>query len=727
MAARSVKIKLHNLTGFRLTKLEEGLDHGEWTGHVPEIIEPNSMVEFGSESGGDIPVLGSIGTGTEGHIKYKIEDGKNTECYFHWNNPFSSSAIGDHFNIFHEFINEGYAIYHTGDDNSHDEIVDLYIDISKEVTVPRFLPSTHGFRFANHWADFGYQIPALQDIPLIGDIKFGDASNGLCGGMVNAVRDYYEANYPIPQIQTVPNNPNDPLTKYIIDRLLASFDLRDVTMYLKLMSPAYADTDEGLLHQAGQQGRAYITIKEEWPMIKNDIDNGHPSPIGLIRIKSLNPGDLGHNHQVLVYGYKISGNNVVLRIYDPNYPARDNLEINLSLFSTAEPVKAVYNTNDGKPIYALFRTNYERRDGFPRFNYDRFISRFAATNIYASQAGKVYGTILLKKEAADWRDIRASDLGNPQTSDERFRAVSTYAVNNGYIGAFPNFFEADYGQGTVYGTLLIKKETADWKDIPAADLGNPQTPDERFRAVNTYASNNGYIGAFPNFFEADYGQGTVYGTLLIKKEAADWSDILASTLGIPQTFEERFRAVNTYAGNKGYAGAFPNFFEANYEYIGAFPNFFEADYGHGTVYGTLFIKKGAADWSDIPAVDLGNPQLPEERFRAMNTYAGKKGYIGAFPNFLEADYGQGTVYGTLLIKKEAADWKDIPAADLGNPQTPDERFRAVNTYASNNGYIGAFPNFFEADYGQGTVYGTLLIKKEAADWRDIPAADLKLQ
>ena len=362
MPARSVSININNLTAFALTKIEEALDHGAWTNDnpPPQTIAPYTRIYFEGESDG-------VMTGTEGHVKYRIEDGMNSDFYFHWDNPYSSNVIGDHYNIFHEFTNDKYAFWHTGNDNDQNEGIELYIDVSKDVVVPGFLPSASGFKFPNKWNDFGYPIPALNDIPVIGDIKFGDASNGLCGGMVFAVRDYYEARVPIPPTTIVPNNADDPLTKYIIDRLLASLDLDDVTMYIKLMNPVYADTDENIFNQLGEEGRAYVTIKEEFPMIKNDIDNGHPCPIGLIRIKSLNPGDLGHNHQVMVYGYRLTGSNVILRIYDPNYPSDDSITMNLSLASTGEPVHADYSVQDGKPIYALFRTNYENRDGFPRF------------------------------------------------------------------------------------------------------------------------------------------------------------------------------------------------------------------------------------------------------------------------------------------------------------------------------------------------------------------------
>jgi len=59
-----------------------------------------------------------------------------------------------------------------------------------------------------------------------------------------------------------------------------------------------------------------------------------------------------------------------------------------------------------------------------------------------------------------------------------------------------------------------------------------------------------------------------------------------------------------------------------------------------------------------------------------------------------------------------SEWRDVPASELGNPPPDDvgARFRATNDYAAKNGFVGGFPNFHEADYGQGTVYDTILIK-----------------
>jgi hypothetical protein len=131
-------------------------------------------------------------------------------------------------------------------------------------------------------------------------------------------------------------------------------------------------------------------------------------------------------------------------------------------------------------------------------------------------------------------------LGNPPGDDvgARFRATSDYATRNGFVGGFPNFHQANYGRGLVYGTFLFSADAAEWRDVPAAELGYPPGNDvgARFRATNDYANRHGFAGGFPNFYQADYGQGLVYGTLLIRHEAVEWRDVLADALGIFTNF-----------------------------------------------------------------------------------------------------------------------------------------------------------------------------------------------
>ncbi len=376
-AARSILVNCHNLTNVNFQWVKSEFTHGIVSHHdamnkdlyPPMNIPAHGVESWASESNGVL-------TGTEGYVSYKIADGKsNSNFYFHWNNPYASNAYGTHYNTFNETVSDGYIIYFTGNHRDFNEAVDLYIDYPKSNNVPGFLPSNNGFKFSNNnWSDFGYKLPLLQGFPGLEDIKLGTASNGLCGGMAFAARDYFEGRANIPAMTSNPNDAQNNFTKFIIKRLFNSFNTNDVTMYMKLMSPLYADTDEGALNSVGQMGRAYVTIREEWPMIKSDIDQGHPAPIGLIRVKSAWIGDLGQNHQVLVYGYTINNNSISLRIYDPNIPLNDNLVITIKLQGVDKPLSAVYNGSQ-KPVYALFRTNYTADASFPVYTSSRGVMR----------------------------------------------------------------------------------------------------------------------------------------------------------------------------------------------------------------------------------------------------------------------------------------------------------------------------------------------------------------
>ena len=102
--------------------------------------------------------------------------------------------------------------------------------------VTGFTPSSRAFRFANHWphvAAFTVQVLGVN-------VEVGNAQKGLCGGMVFAVRDYFQHDQPIPTDTTAPAS--GPLYEYIGRRLKESFDLPlGPTKYLALMAAPLAD------------------------------------------------------------------------------------------------------------------------------------------------------------------------------------------------------------------------------------------------------------------------------------------------------------------------------------------------------------------------------------------------------------------------------------------------------------------------------------------------------
>lgn len=241
-----------------------------------------------------------------------------------------------------------------------------------------FLPSTHSFHFDNDW-------PAGQADKVIhtvfGNIAIGDSSNGLCGGMVYAVRDYFESRIPIP----TGRRPvlGQPLYDFIVDRLFASFDLPNgPTKYYDWMTTADHDTwiKTGLAHR---------TILEEWPRIKADIDANRLSCIALVTIFSLNPGDMGQNHQVMVYGYDLDANqNLTLKIYDPNSLLSDNVRISLNLSNPAHTTPITHNVNIAHPIRGFFHCPYMHVNP-PQIDDAEIISFLAPSSMLANATGTV--------------------------------------------------------------------------------------------------------------------------------------------------------------------------------------------------------------------------------------------------------------------------------------------------------------------------------------------------
>lgn len=220
--------------------------------------------------------------------------------------------------------------------------------------VPGFLPSIFGLHFVN---GSGPQLPVLSIPTPFGNVNIGDTALGICGGMVFTARDFFEAKALPPVSTSAPSSQSDPVFTYLINRFFDSFNLPGgVVRYYALMDPALPD-HETELSKIGlaPHGRGWTMIHDEWPKIKADIDNGHPSPMALVLIKSVNPGDLGANHVVLAYGYDLNGTDLTLHIYDPNFPDNPNQTIRLSI---ADPFGTVALTSNHPGLNCFFRLDY---------------------------------------------------------------------------------------------------------------------------------------------------------------------------------------------------------------------------------------------------------------------------------------------------------------------------------------------------------------------------------
>lgn len=233
------------------------------------------------------------------------------------------------------------------------------VPVATSVRVPGFTPSVNGLHFIN---SFPSEPTLSYDLPGIGQISIGDASNGLCGGMVFTVRDVFETPGLAPVADVTQPAPGSPLFRYIVDRLIASFDIPHLGFmkyYEWMLTP---DGDSAWPPLITQRGVAWKTIVEEWPgRIQPELDAGRLCSIGLVTVASPNPGDLGRNHQVMAYGYDLDGaGNLALHVYDPNTaPAQaDGVTISLSLLDPGHATPIRHNVGIGGPIRGFFRTDY---------------------------------------------------------------------------------------------------------------------------------------------------------------------------------------------------------------------------------------------------------------------------------------------------------------------------------------------------------------------------------
>jgi len=230
--------------------------------------------------------------------------------------------------------------------------------------VAGFTASVNGFRFLNQ---FPHEPDLKIPLPRGGSLPIGDASNGVCGGMVYSVRDVFQTPGLAPVTATNPPGPDTPLYHYIVGRLIDSFDIPEigVARYYEWMLAPNGDRGPAFLPFLRQRGVAWKTIVEQWPSIRGELDAGHLVCIGLIAIASANPADLGKNHQVLAYGYEVDADaTLTLHLYDPNTPnyAADGVKLSLSLSEPTKPAKITHNVGIELPIRGFFMTKYTYRD-----------------------------------------------------------------------------------------------------------------------------------------------------------------------------------------------------------------------------------------------------------------------------------------------------------------------------------------------------------------------------
>jgi hypothetical protein len=217
-----------------------------------------------------------------------------------------------------------------------------------------FLPSRHAFAFANSWTSQ----PAVVLSTPFGNVNVGDASGGLCGGMVFAALDFWHADTAPPIVQP---HQGEALYGYIVRRLVDSWHVpAGVAQYYQWMSLPDGDRDFTVFGRriVIERGLSWRTVQVQWPQIRDDLEAGAPVALGIVTVSSSNPSDLRYNHQVLAFDYAVAGSVVTLQVYDPNRGFRDDIAIRFDTSNPTRPIGFEHNLGLTRRIRGFFRTAY---------------------------------------------------------------------------------------------------------------------------------------------------------------------------------------------------------------------------------------------------------------------------------------------------------------------------------------------------------------------------------
>jgi hypothetical protein len=245
-------------------------------------------------------------------------------------------------------------------------------------SVPRFLPSVHGLRFANAFAPGPTVRLGLIDPRAVG---IGDASAGLCGGMALTARDLWAAGVPAPCDTQAPANGGRRF-RALVRRQVQSLDwLRVPLQYavLAVLHPERAFDDgprpsaRGIVASLRRDPVRVPTVRREWLRVRAELDAGRPCLLELIRVGGFTPAALVRNHQVLAWGYaadaagcadtatlETEGGTIRLQVYDPNHPGDDRVELELTIAPDEGdgrplPERIALRQTTGEPLLGFFR------------------------------------------------------------------------------------------------------------------------------------------------------------------------------------------------------------------------------------------------------------------------------------------------------------------------------------------------------------------------------------
>ncbi|MBN1233437.1 MAG: hypothetical protein JXA60_08810 [Candidatus Coatesbacteria bacterium] len=190
-----------------------------------------------------------------------------------------------------------------------------------------FKPSSNGWKFAN---DFQFSIPILKPF-----------HSGFCGGMCWLALKIFHEKRNIPDISSTPIEGED---------LFNELFRMQIKSVIKIVHKVY-------FWQISSYNKLDRKTLLEVKLLKNYLEKEEPVTLCLIKTNKFF-GNITRNHQVIAYAMRQeekSDNNTEIFIYDPNYPCRDDICINIV---KTEKGLFIKDMNKGERITGFFINHF---------------------------------------------------------------------------------------------------------------------------------------------------------------------------------------------------------------------------------------------------------------------------------------------------------------------------------------------------------------------------------
>lgn len=212
-----------------------------------------------------------------------------------------------------------------------------------------FVPSVHGWAFPNAWEDGAWEVA-------LGGTTYRIGLRGRCGGMAFAALDCFRAGLAAGSLhgREVPER-SSAVARYLMRRQIESVGAGMGGNIARFALMTY-------LPAGGRLGSAALTRSHELGNVLVSMTAGNPVPLGLVVAERFT--GIGLNHQVVACGATRDERGLRIRVYDPNFPRRDDVELRVD-WTGEERIIEYVGDQPRKEWRALFVEKYTPRNPSP--------------------------------------------------------------------------------------------------------------------------------------------------------------------------------------------------------------------------------------------------------------------------------------------------------------------------------------------------------------------------